>query len=641
MDSPTAHPLYYPDDWRDPIINQPVRKQREGESRREFLIEHYKWRLGIRDACNGKRARSVRAQFIEWCRYSPIFFVNAFGWTYLQIETDEEGKRKAAGGIKRVPFVTWPMQDALLLRIRRAVHEGTNLAVDKSREVGATWVELFDDIHRWLFERDTSVLLVSRKQDAVDAPGDPNSLFWKLDFGIAMLPDWMRPSEKRGNHPARSFMKWQNFESGSVITGESSNANIGRSGRMTKITFDEAAANPEFEAGLMSAADATGTIVAISTPAGPGAFQRFRFGGTPVFIAGYWDAPDKGRGRELRTDPEFGRYWWSPFFQAERDKPRTVQDLAQNLLCNHSAAGSMVMDSMHLARQHASYVLPAVVTVLDRGFRAADIDIIAQPGTRDVLIAQAIERADTAHIAFRPSRAGRWRFWLPLDEDTGRPAQDRNYAFAGDLSWGRGASNSPFCVFDSNTGEQVAEFCDSRSDPKEVARLMAIAAVWFGGESEPLIGWEANGPGNEFGDELIGLGYGSLYRHRPSGKTRKAEAAHYGWVSNRQSLIDACANLRDGMATDEIRFRSERVIADLGKLVWTPTGGIEHGDLQGDETGAKATHADFATAALVGLMVIRRAPELALPRRKIGLFSPAHAEYEPVEDDVDDSSMRW
>ena len=117
-------------------------------------------------------------------------------------------------------------------------------------------------------------MLVSRVEDLVDRTGDPDTLFWKLDYLIQSLPTWMLPDRPdqwvKGTGKHRAHMVIRKPNSAATIVGQASTAHIGRGGRRNMVVFDEYAALDNAEAAWRSAADCTSARLAVSTPVGPG-----------------------------------------------------------------------------------------------------------------------------------------------------------------------------------------------------------------------------------------------------------------------------------------------------------------------------------------------------------------------------------
>lgn len=153
----------------------------------------------------------------------------------------------------------------------------------------------------------------------------------------------------------------------------------------------------------------------------------------------------------------------------------------------------------------------------------------------------AIGNRDLPKIAARPDEAGSLHLWLPLERDRKgmmRPPQRRPWAMGADISTGVGASNTIFAIGDAETGRKVAVFRATRVTPPEAARMAAIIGLWFGGTTgQATINFEANGPGQSFGQELVQLAYAGIMRRAVFGsRTHEAQDRYaYGWWSTPSS----------------------------------------------------------------------------------------------------------
>ncbi|KKL89838.1 hypothetical protein LCGC14_1910660, partial [marine sediment metagenome] len=202
------------------------------------------WRAKILELAD--EDEEFREDLYTACSQSVLFFVNAFVFTLLVFEVDTEGPVKQAEH-KHIPMVTWDVQDTHILRIEECIIKGLSLLSDKSRNMGATWNHLVELTHRFLFADAESHLILSRKEDTVDildgqpkqypyGPlADPGTLFGKIDYILAHLPEWMVP---RCN---RKKMHLVNLDNKTRIDGESANATAGSSDRRTSIFMDEMA----------------------------------------------------------------------------------------------------------------------------------------------------------------------------------------------------------------------------------------------------------------------------------------------------------------------------------------------------------------------------------------------------------------
>lgn len=229
---------------------------------------------------------------------SPVEFINDWCVTY--------NPRNAGTDIPTLmPFCTFPRQNELIDFIESCLKDEECGLIEKSRDMGATWLSSAYSVYLLLFRDGASVGWGSRKEQLVDRIGDPDSIFEKMRMIIRYLPRFFLPagfSEK--DH--MSYMKIINPETGASITGESGD-NIGRGGRKLIYFKDESAhyLRPELiEAAL---GDNTNCQIDISSVNGTAnVFYRKRQSGivweperqmergkTRVFILDWRDHPHK------------------------------------------------------------------------------------------------------------------------------------------------------------------------------------------------------------------------------------------------------------------------------------------------------------------------------------------------------------
>ena len=189
-------------------------------------------------------------EFWIMAKRDPLFFVNTFMFTY-------DPRRDPSA----IPFITYPFQDRAILTLCSALGE-RDVLIEKSRDMGASWINLTVFFWAWLTHDLQSFLMVSRKEDLVDKPGDPKSLFWKVDFALDRLPLWLRPVY------TRTKLHLYNHETGSTLDGESTTGDVARGDRRTGILLDEFASVENAEEVLAATADATNCRFFNSTPKG-------------------------------------------------------------------------------------------------------------------------------------------------------------------------------------------------------------------------------------------------------------------------------------------------------------------------------------------------------------------------------------
>ena len=197
-----------------------------------------------------------QAAHLELCRRYPAYWFNNFCWTFDPRQD-----------ITTIPFNLYPVQEWFIEILIEKMQEQKDFGVEKSRDVGASWLIALTFQYCWLFKPGWNFHIGSRKEELVDKKGDISTLFEKLRFNLNWLPPWMLPigfSEKQ--HCL--YMRLINPENGNIITGESSNANFARGGRYRAILFDEFPVWDQAEAAWTSASQSTKCRIPIGTPNG-------------------------------------------------------------------------------------------------------------------------------------------------------------------------------------------------------------------------------------------------------------------------------------------------------------------------------------------------------------------------------------
>lgn len=137
-----------------------------------------------------------------------------------------------------LPFLLMPKQRELVNWMLERLATGTPGVLEKSRDVGASWLAVSILCTLCLFRSDFMAGLGSAKEDKLDRSADPDTLFWKARHFLTHLPPeftggW--DAKKNSAHLRIAFPL-----TGSSITGEAGD-NIGRGGRKAIYCLDEAA----------------------------------------------------------------------------------------------------------------------------------------------------------------------------------------------------------------------------------------------------------------------------------------------------------------------------------------------------------------------------------------------------------------
>ncbi len=559
--------------------------------------------------------RDVQQSLIQMSAASLGFWVRTFAWTFRQMEVGEGGKIiQVRGTSARRPFIPWQRQDQVFAELQGAIEEGHDLMIDKSRNQGATWMCLLTFLWYWLFDLNCTFLIVSRKEEEVDKRGNRKSLFWKLDYALQNLPKWMLPVF------IRTHMHLEAVERENIIDGESTNADVGRGDRRTALMGDEFGAVDDGFAIWAGTADTTNCRIWNSTPYGPGTcfthlhHQSLRTGHPKRVELGWWDNPEQAQGLCWKKNKDGVPKRSSPWYEADC-KRRDAKDVAQNLDIDHGRSGDIFFDADVIARQMMMYAMPGRDTMQTGILRYDDKPHFG-------IMDRRLSSMDGDRLGFEDDTDGPWQIWCPLVEHD-RPRQNTRYALGADIGKGLGASNSTITAIDCETGRKVGAFASAVFKPYEFARIMVMAAIWFGGaDLQPLIAWEANGPGGEFGDEIIKLTYGRVWYMRPTGIVSVKITEKYGWHSNPGRKRTVFGMLRKAMERDEFINMSVDALEEAGEIIEYERGGIGPARMREDSETARATHGDRVTADAVAWMASLDEPKFRAGDRQIVPGSP-------------------
>lgn len=191
-----------------------------------------------------------------------------------------------------MPFVLFPKQIELAKDIHHAIMNGEPLIVEKSREVGASWVAMAMCCTYALLMDDVTFGFGSQIGEKVDNLNDPNALFPKGRMFIDNLPAEFKQGWKIGKDAPHMRMVFP--ETGSSITGSCGDA-IGRGGRTLATVIDESAwlLHPELvDASLSANTECRIDISSVNGMANPFA-QKRHAGNIKVFTLHYRDDPRK------------------------------------------------------------------------------------------------------------------------------------------------------------------------------------------------------------------------------------------------------------------------------------------------------------------------------------------------------------
>ena len=215
-----------------------------------------------------------------------------------------------------MPFVLFPRQRELVDELMDCYHKGESPLIEKSRDMGASWVAMALSCTLCLFRKGVAIGFGSRKEDQLDKVGDPSSLFSKGRDFMRYLPPEFRGEWDDRKHAAhmRLLFPW----TGSSIVGEAGD-NIGRGGRTSIFFVDEAAylEHPKLaDASLAANTNCRVDISSVNGTANSFAEKRHR-AGTRVFTFHYRDDPRKDEAWKAKKQAELDPVVWAAEYEID------------------------------------------------------------------------------------------------------------------------------------------------------------------------------------------------------------------------------------------------------------------------------------------------------------------------------------
>lgn len=552
-------------------------------------------------------SRENQQALIRACADDLLFYVNAFVY---QFNPRKKGKEPKVG-----PFITWDFQDPALLTMLEHIEDDRDLVIEKSREMGASWMMLLAFEWLWHFHPWNKFLMISRNEKAVDDE-DPDSLFWKIDFMHRHQPEWLLPDQMR-----RRKLFFGNDSLECTFTGQASTGKAGVGGRATAMGIDEFSQILEDREVLHRTSDTTGSRIFNGTHMGINtAFFELC---DPKSVAGgfidklqlHWTQhPEKRRGL-YRMDLEKGQIdYLDPSYE-------------------HLPAYEFVTDGTPAGGPHPGLRSPWYDEQCKRkgDLRAVAMDLDIDPQgsvsqffnplmIKDLVARYASSPYWEGEILYdldagRPKglvarKGGCLKLWLRLNDQQEPPPS--RYGLGADISAGAGATPSVISGIDFRTGEKVLQYTNSRILPEALAPLMTALGWLFKDEegNGAQMVWEIPGPGMTMGKRIVEIGYERIYYRQSNPVLDNGKFSDMpGWYCNNTTKPLALREYMAALTLRKFLNRDKDSLEDCLNFEFDKSGNLVHGEEKStkDPTGARVNHGDHVIADALAWMLCQRA----------------------------------
>jgi len=544
-------------------------------------VENLKWRVRC-----GERALTdlrFRHAMMDAAFEDVLFWMGAFCWVI-------EPRAK----VKVRPMVPWRHQESVFVRMDAAIDESAqeekplDVRLDKSRAQGGTYGYLWILQRRWLRDPMFSAGYVTRNEALVDSATDDSTLFWKLAWGLSMLPFWMLPKGfDLKKHRSLSSHTIVNPANGATHAGYAAGQDVSAGGRKSVFAVDEFGSRDFVSGGkdesVMEALhDVSNCIFLVSA----------RYVDSGVFhnacedqnsdgihlILDWKDHPDQSKGSYVVRDGKpVAR---KPEEQAGVDAYHGKHpDLRKRLEGKGFKWEGVVRSEWYDQRCLRQTATPRLIaSQLDRDPRGAvgkvfQTDLLERVKRESCRkpVWQGTPVFDSETLALKgllPRDDGPLKLWFKPGVDDSPPIGP--YTLGCDVAIGSDgaySSNSVASGLDDRTGEQVLEYTINGMPMIKFARVVVGLGRWL---RNALVGWEDSGMVGPFAKEITEVVYyNNVYYREVAAIGVKKKTKKPGWWNGKdEHKADLFEKLALGMETGRFKPRSEELIRECGEYEW-------------------------------------------------------------------------
>jgi len=418
-----------------------------------------------------------------------------------------------------LPFILFDFQKKAVLKLCDALDKGYDVLVEKSRDMGVSWLAISVFFYYWWRnEKGNDFLLGSRKFEYVDKKGATDTLFEKFRYNLYRLQPSMFPEGFEANKNDNVGLI-TNPSNGNYVRGEANNANFATSGRYKGILVDEYAKWEETdEAAWTSMGDSSPCRIAVSTPWGIGRkFAKLRFSGDIEVLSFHWsEHPIKGAGKHRGQHPVFKDkhdVWLSEWYlnEVKRRKGNAQADIGQELDIDYLSSGTPYFNN----------------ELMQKKFLESKVE---GKGYEFERVGDTIELIENQfgniRVVEEPVSAWKYRYLISADVAEGLAKGDYSVMY----------------VFDRVTGLDVAWYV-GHVDTTTFALILSYFGFWY---NDAYIGVENNNHGLAVIQKLKEI-YVNLFHEIEFGKVVDIEKIRLGWNTNNKSRPVMFGELREAL----------------------------------------------------------------------------------------------
>ena len=107
--------------------------------------ENYRYRAFT---LSNAKDEQFQAAVRQLCEKNILYWINTFGWIY---EPRKDQYQKLGYDTPHIAFITWKFQDDFIRWMVKKIQAGEDGILEKSRDMGASWMALAVIVWFWLF----------------------------------------------------------------------------------------------------------------------------------------------------------------------------------------------------------------------------------------------------------------------------------------------------------------------------------------------------------------------------------------------------------------------------------------------------------------------------------------------------------